>query len=79
MTNKGQLTLLRFKQHSRTQFMCVISQISYRFTILPGTGLKICMTPQKKNYDLSTVEGINKWQQALQKMAQMNQVIVKFT
>ena len=33
----------------------------------------------EENYDLSTVEGINKWQQALQKMAQMNQVIVKFT
>jgi len=26
----------------------------------------------EENYDLSTVEGINKWQQELQKMAQMN-------
>ena len=26
----------------------------------------------QQNYDLSTVEGINKWQQALEKMAQMN-------
>ena len=33
----------------------------------------------QKNYDLSTVEGINKWQQALEKMAQMNQVLVLFT
>jgi len=35
--------------------------------------------PSEENYDLSTVEGINKWQQALQKMAQINQIIVKFT
>ena len=33
----------------------------------------------QQNYDLSTVEGINKWQQALEKMAQMNQVLVLFT
>jgi len=26
----------------------------------------------QQNYDLSTFEGINKWQQALEKMAQMN-------
>jgi len=33
----------------------------------------------QQNYDLSTVEGINKWQQALEKMARMNQVLVLFT
>jgi len=33
----------------------------------------------QQNYDLSTVEGINKWQQALEKMAQMNEVLVLFT
>jgi len=33
----------------------------------------------QQNYDLSIVEGINKWQQALEKMAQMNQVLVLFT
>jgi len=33
----------------------------------------------QQNYDLSTVEGINKWQQAPEKMAQMNQVLVLFT
>jgi len=33
----------------------------------------------QQNYDLSTVEGINKWQQALEKIAQINQVLVLFT
>jgi len=33
----------------------------------------------QQNYHLSTVEGMNKWQQALEKMAQMNQVLVLFT
>jgi len=33
----------------------------------------------QQNYDLNIVEGINKWQQALEKMAQMNQVLVLFT
>jgi len=33
----------------------------------------------QQNYDLSTVEGINKWQQAPEKMTQMNQVLVLFT
>ena len=33
----------------------------------------------QQNYDLSIVEEINMWQQALEKMAQMNQVLVLFT
>ena len=33
----------------------------------------------QQNYDLSIVEEINKWQQALEKMTQMNQVLVLFT
>jgi len=56
-----------------------VSLLAQLSSALDKNGFQNMEDTSQQNYDLSTVEGINKWQQALEKMAQMNQVLVLFT